>query len=63
MAIVASIQILRHGFSGNIVFSILPFFGLIYYLVVEVIANVTFKKSCKKIEKIMAEEGISYQKL
>jgi hypothetical protein len=63
MAIVASVQILRYGFSGNIVFSILPIFGLIYYYIIDFIANVTFKKLCKKIEKIMTEEGISFQKL
>lgn len=63
MAIVASYQILSHGFNENIVYSIMPVFGIGYFLVIEIIARISFKYLSKKIEKVMDEEGISYQKL
>jgi len=63
MAIIASYQILSFGFMENIAYSILPIFGIGYFLVVELIARVTYKNLCKKVETIMNVEGINYQKL
>jgi len=62
MAIVSSYQILNHGFTEDVMFSILPIFGIIYYFIVEFIAKLSFKSLCKKVEKIMDAEGISYLK-
>lgn len=63
MAIIASYQILSYGFMENIAYSIMPIFGVGYFLVVEFIARVTYKNLCKKVEKIMNAEGITYLKL
>jgi hypothetical protein len=62
MAIVSSYQILSNGFMDDIVFSILPIFGIVYYFIAEFIAKLSFKILCKKIEKIMNIEGIIYSK-
>jgi hypothetical protein len=62
MAIVSSYQILSNGFMDDMVFSILPIFGIVYYLIVEFVANLSYKDLCKKIEKIMNAEGIIYSR-
>lgn len=63
MAIIASYQILINGFTNNIGFSIMPIFGIGYFLIIEIIARIIFKNLCKKVEKIMNTEGIVYTKL
>ena len=63
MAIIASYQILNYGFKENIAYSILPIFGIVYFLIVELIARITYKSLCKKVETIMRNEGITYHKL
>jgi len=63
MAILASYQILSYGFKGNIASSILPIFGIGYFLIIELIARITYKNLCNKVETIMSSEGINYQKL
>ena len=63
MAFIASYQILNHGFMKNISYSIMPVFGIGYFLIVELIARFSFKNLCKIIEKIMDAEGINYTKL
>jgi len=63
MAIVASYQILNSGFKENLAYSIMPIFGIGYFLVIELIARITYKNLCKKVEKIMAAESITYTKL
>jgi len=63
MIIVASYQILRYGFMKNISYSIMPIFGIGYFLVVELIARFLFRNLCKIVEKIMNAEGINFTKL
>ena len=63
LTIVSSYQILRHGFMENTSLSIMPVFGLGYFLIVEIIARIIFKNLCKKVEKIMNTEGVVYTKL
>ena len=62
MAIIASYQILINGFMENISLSIMPIFGIGYFLIIEIIARITFKNLCKKVEKIMTNEGIKFTK-
>jgi len=62
MAMIASYQILNSGFKENIAYSIMPIFGIGYYLVIEVIARISFKRLSKKVEKIMDSERINFQK-
>ena len=62
MAIVSSYQILNQGFMEDVVFSILPIIGIVYYFIVEFIAKLFFKSLCKKVEEIMKAEGIVYNK-
>lgn len=62
MAIVSSYQILNYGFMDDVMFSILPIFGIVYYFIVEFIAKLAFKNLCKKIERIMNAEEIVYTK-
>jgi hypothetical protein len=62
MAIVSSYQILNYGFMDDVMFSILPIFGIVYYFIVEFIAKLSFKNLCKKIERIMNAEEIVYTK-
>lgn len=63
MAIIASYQILIYGFTENTCLSIMPVFGIGYFLIVEFIARISYKNLCKKIENIMKAEGIVYTKL
>jgi len=63
LTIVSSYQILIHGFTENTSLSIMPVFGIGYFLIVEIIARIIFKNLCKKVEKIMNTEGIVYTKL
>lgn len=63
MAIIAFYQILKYGFAENIAYSIMPIFGIVYFLIVELIARITYKKLCKKVNTIMDAEGITYHKL
>lgn len=63
LTIVSSYQILIHGFTENTCLSIMPVFGIGYFLIVEIIARIIFKNLCKKVEKIMNTEGIVYTKL
>jgi hypothetical protein len=62
MAIVSSYQILNYGFMDDVMFSILPIFGIVYYFIVESIAKFSFKSLCKKVVEIMNTEGIEYTK-
>jgi len=62
MAIISSYQILNYGFMDDVMFSILPIFGIIYYFIVECIAKLSFKSLCKKVEEIMNAKGIVYTK-
>jgi len=59
-AIVSSYQILNYGFMDDVLFSILPIFGIVYYVIIECIAKLSFKSLCKKVEKIMNIEEINY---
>lgn len=63
MAIIAFYHILRYGFMENIAYSIMPIFGIGYFLIIELIARITYKKLCNKVETIMDVEGITYHKL
>jgi len=62
MAIISSYQILNYGFMDDVLFSILPIFGIVYYFIIECIAKVSFKSLCKKVEEIIDAEGIVYTK-
>ncbi|MBN4084733.1 hypothetical protein JYT89_00160 [Flavobacteriaceae bacterium AH-315-B10] len=62
MAIIASYQILINGFTNNISFSVMPIFGIGYFLIIEIIARISYKNLCKKIEKIMDTESIAFTK-
>ncbi len=62
MAIISSYQILNYGFMDDVMFSILPIFGIVYYFIIEFIAKLSFKSLCKKIERIMNAEEIVYTK-
>jgi len=63
LTIVSSYQILIYGFTENTSLSIMPVFGIGYFLIIEIIARIIFKNLCKKVEKIMNAKGIVYTKL
>lgn len=63
MAIISSYQILSYGFAKNIAYSIMPIFGIGYFLIIEIFAKISYKNLCRNIETIMDKEGITYAKL
>ena len=61
--IIAIYQILTEGFKENLGFLTMPIFGILYYLLIELIAEITISNLIKRIEKIMTKEKIKFKKL
>jgi hypothetical protein len=61
--IIAIYQTFVNGINKSLVILVLPIFGLIYLLVIELFASSTISNLIKRIEKIMTEEKIEYVKL
>ena len=60
---IAIYQTLSYGINEGLMTFVLPIFGLIYILLIELFANSTISNLIKQIEKIMVAEKIEYKKL
>ena len=61
--IISVYQILEKGFNENYDFLIMPIIGIIYFLIIEFIAEMTIGNLIKRIEKILKTEQIEFKKL
>ena len=61
--VIAVYQTISNGFNKSLMIFVLPIFGLIYILLIELFANSTISNLIKRIEKIMTAEKIEYKKL
>ncbi len=56
-------QFATNGFNDNFEFLLVPVFGILYFLIIELIAEITIANLIRRIEKIMRKEQIEYKKL
>ena len=61
--VIAVYQTIANGFNKSLMIFVLPIFGLIYILLIELFANSTISNLIKRVEKIMTAEKIEYKKL
>ena len=61
--VIAVYQTFSNGINKSLMIFVLPIFGLIYILLIELFANSTISNLIKRIEKIMAAEKIEFKKL
>ena len=61
--VIAVYQTISNGFNKSLMIFVLPIFGLIYILLIELFANSTISNLIKRVEKIMTAEKIEYKKL
>ena len=61
--VIAIYQSFTNGVNKSLMIFVLPIFGLIYILLIELFANSTILSLTRRIEKIMTAEKIEYKKL
>ncbi|NRB84932.1 MAG: hypothetical protein HRU49_14365 [Winogradskyella sp.] len=61
--VIAVYQTISNGFNRSLMIFVLPIFGLIYILLIELFADSTISNLIKRVEKIMTAEKIEYKKL
>jgi hypothetical protein len=59
--IIAVYQTFSNGFNESLMIFVLPIFGLIYILLIELFAHSTISNLIKRIEKIMKAKNIEYK--